>query len=704
MSEPATLAPEVLARIKLGFFEECEEMLGELEAGLLALKRGGTDPEIINTVFRAAHSIKGGGASFGLDSMVHFAHRMESVLAAVRSNQLTLDTDILGLLLRAADALSDHVRAARDGSEMQATAARDIEAALSALVPTETSASVVLGHEPPEDAPFTAIPADTDPSSSVATQERHWIIRFRPHASLYASANEPLFLLRELQYLGEIRATLDDSELPSIEDLAPEEAYLLWTISLTSTADESDIRRVFEFVEAECDLKIETYEESSAAPLDTGRHKIAQPATASKQTGSLRPGPSRDRTATEGAVSRLGDTIRVDVERVDRLINLASELVVNHTILAQRLARIGSESAAETELPLDELHQLTRELQHGVMAIRAQPLKVVFQRLSRLVREVEAATGKQVNLVVEGESTEVDRTVIERLIDPLTHMIRNAIDHGIEAPEERLASGKAVQGTLRISATHRAGRIIIEIADDGCGINRARVHAAAWSRGLISADAMLSEHEIDQLIFLPGFSTAKTVSELSGRGVGMDVVRNGVQALGGRISVLSYPGKGTTFVLSLPLTLAVMDGMLISVCERHLIVPLNTLLETIHPKLEAIRSLGAQGRILSIRGEHVPLIDLGQALGYRTENAEVKGVILLVEDDAERRAAVLVDDVLGQHQVVIKSIQANYRLVDGISAATILGDGRVALILDINAILISHARWSAPVEQRLAVG
>jgi two-component system chemotaxis sensor kinase CheA len=368
------------------------------------------------------------------------------------------------------------------------------------------------------------------------------------------------------------------------------------------------------------------------------------------------------------------------------------------------LAGIGSASASETELPLDELHQLTRELQHGVMAIRAQPLKVVFQRLSRLVREVEAATGKQVNLVVEGESTEVDRTVIERLIDPLTHMIRNAIDHGIEAPEERLASGKPVQGTLRISAAHRAGRIIIEIADDGCGINRARVHAAARSRGLISGDAVLSEHEIDQLIFLPGFSTAKAVSELSGRGVGMDVVRSGVQALGGRISVLSYPGKGTTFVLSLPLTLAVMDGMLISVCDRHLIVPLNTLLETIHPKLDAIRSLGAQARILSIRGEHVPLIDLGQALGYRTETAEIKCVILLVEDDAGRRAALLVDDVLGQHQVVIKSIQANYRLVEGIAAATILGDGRVALILDVNAILLSHARWSAPVEQRLAAG
>ena len=615
MSEPATLAPEVLARIKLGFFEECEELLSELEAGLLALKRGETDPEIINTVFRAAHSIKGGGASFGLDAMVHFAHKIESVLAAVRSNQLALDPQLLGLLLRAADVLTDHVRAARDGSQMEAAAARDIEIALSALVPNETGICDASDHELPEEVGFTTLPADAEASSPAATQERLWIIRFRPHASLYASANEPLFLLRELQYPGQIRATLDDSDLPSIEDLAPEEAYLLWTISLTSTADEQDIRRVFEFVEAECDLKIELYQESSPAPMGADSHKIAAAATSVKQMDSPRPTISSDRAPAVGTSSRLGDTIRVDVERVNRLINLASELVVSHTILAQRLAGIGSASTSETELPLDELHQLTRELQQGVMAIRAQPLKVVFQRLSRLVREVEAATGKQVNLIVEGESTEVDRTVIERLIDPLTHMIRNAIDHGIETPEERLASGKTAQGTLRISAAHRAGRIIIEITDDGCGINRARVHAAAWSRGLISADTVLSEHEIDQLIFLPGFSTAKRVSELSGRGVGMDVVRTGVQALGGRISVLSNPGKGATFVLSLPLTLAVMDGMLISVSERCLIVPLNILLETIHPKLEAIRSVGKQERILNVRGEHVPLIDLGHALG-----------------------------------------------------------------------------------------
>ncbi|MEA2825172.1 MAG: two-component system, chemotaxis family, sensor kinase CheA [Alphaproteobacteria bacterium] len=698
------MPPDVLAGIKLGFFEECEELLSELEAGLLALKRGETDPEIINKVFRAAHSIKGGGASFGLAPMVDFAHQMESVLAAIRSNQLALDAQLLGLLLRAADVLADHVRAARDEGRVESASAREIEGALIALVAGDCPAGEVSNHEPAEGKPTAAVWSDSETPSPATAQERIWVIRFRPHASLYASANEPLFLLRELQYLGEVRATVDDSELPSIDDLVPEDAYLLWAISLTSTADAQEIRRVFEFVEADCDLEIVTDQEGAATPVADRNHPTAGSAAVSKQPDSPRPSISSSGIAAGRSTPRLSETIRVDVERVDRLINLASELVINHTILAQRLAGIGSAGTSETELPLDELHQLTRELQNGVMAIRAQPLKVVFQRLSRLVREVEAVTGKQVNLVVEGESTEVDRTVIERLIDPMTHMVRNAIDHGIETPEERLASGKTAQGTLRISATHRAGRIIIEITDDGCGINRARVHAAAWSRGLISGDAVLSEHEIDELIFLPGFSTAKAVSELSGRGVGMDVVKSGVQALGGRISVASYPGKGTTFVLSLPLTLAVMEGMLISVCGRSLIVPLSTLLETIHPKLDAIRSLGAHARLLSIRGEHVPLIDLGHALGYLTEPAQVKGVILLVEDDAGRRAALLVDDVLGQQQVVIKSIQANYRMVEGIAAATILGDGRVALILDVNSILLSHGRWSAPVEQRLAAG
>jgi two-component system, chemotaxis family, sensor kinase CheA len=456
--------------------------------------------------------------------------------------------------------------------------------------------------------------------------------------------------------------------------LNPEEAYLQWNISLRSSASEDAIRRVFEFVEGHCEFDIS----NSEAP----QHVSSPVAVAPKAT----------------ATARAAETIRVDLERIDRLINLAGELVINQSMLAQRLSGIGS----TVELPLDELNHLTRELQDSVMAIRAQPVKVVFQRLTRLVREVEAVTGKEVDFITEGEATEVDRTVIERLMDPLTHMIRNAIDHGIETPEERIAAGKPARGVVRLSAAHRGGRVVIEAKDDGRGINRERVRAVAVSRGLVSADALLSEDEIDNLIFLPGFSTAQKVSELSGRGVGMDVVRRGVEALGGRISISSTPGTGSSFVLSLPLTLAILDGMLVSVSGHSLVIPLTALLEAVQPEPGQIRPVGAHATLMSIRGQYVPVIDLGAALGYRAASLDSKSIVLIVEDDAGRRAALLVDDILGQRQVVIKSVQANYRAIDGIAAATILGDGQVALIVDVNSILHAHSRPAQPEQLALA--
>jgi two-component system chemotaxis sensor kinase CheA len=673
----------VLAEIRTGFFQECEELLRDLEAGLLALKQGERDPEIINTVFRAAHSIKGGGASFGLDSLVDFAHVMESVLAAIRSQQLSLTPDIVTLLLKAADALTDRMRVARDGGgELRRKADRDIEQALIALLPDEKKNVHIRDIEPGFAAPsadepsfpdlFT--PGPTEPSDELPA-ERPWTIRFRPYRALYASANEPLVLLRELRRLGSVRVSLDESELPLLPDLNPEEAYLQWSILLRSSSGEDEIRRVFEFVEGHCEFDISNTE----TPQQPASSPIASPPKA-------------------GAAARTVETIRVDLERIDRLIDLASELVIHQSMLAQRLSGIGS----NVELPLDELDHLTRELQDSVMAIRAQPVKVVFQRLTRLVREVEAVTGKEVDFVTEGETTEVDRTVIERLTDPLTHMIRNAIDHGIETPEQRIAAGKPSRGVVRLSAAHRGGRVVIEARDDGRGINRERVRAVAVSRGLVSADASLNDEEIDNLIFLPGFSTAQKVSELSGRGVGMDVVRRGVEALGGRISVSSTPGSGSTFVLSLPLTLAILDGMLVSVRGHSLVVPLTALIEAIQPEPGQVRPLGAHATLMSIRGEYIPVIDLGSALGYRPATLDGKGVVLIVEDDASRKAALLVDDVLGQRQVVIKSVQANYRAIEGIAAATILGNGQVALIVDVNSILLAHGRPVRPEQLALA--
>jgi len=397
-------------------------------------------------------------------------------------------------------------------------------------------------------------------------------------------------------------------------------------------------------------------------------------------------------------------TIRVDLERVDRLIDLVGELVINQAMLSQRVLEAGLARASAVAMGLDELEQLTREIQDSVMAIRAQPVKSVFQRMPRLAREVAALTGKQVRLVTEGEATEVDKTVIERLTDPLTHMIRNAIDHGLEGPDARLAAGKPAEGVVRLSAAHRSGRIVIEVADDGAGINRERVKAIAAERGLIAPDVALSDEDTDNLIFMAGFSTANAISDISGRGVGMDVVRRSIQALGGRISIASRPGKGSTFTMSLPLTLAVLDGMVVTVAGQTLVAPLTAIVETLQPKACDVHSLGGDARVIAVRDSYVPLIDVGQALGYRATPLDAAtGVALLIESEGGARAALLADEIQGQRQVVIKSLEANYRQVPGVAAATILGDGRVALILDIDTIVaVSRGADLARSERRMA--
>jgi two-component system chemotaxis sensor kinase CheA len=372
-------------------------------------------------------------------------------------------------------------------------------------------------------------------------------------------------------------------------------------------------------------------------------------------------------------------------------------------MLSQRVLEAGLARSSSVAAGLGALEQLTREIQEGVMAIRAQPVKPLFQRMSRIVRELTDATGKIVRLRTEGEATEVDRTVIERLADPLTHMIRNAVDHGVERPEVREAAGKPAQGEVKLSAAHRSGRIVIEVSDDGAGINRQRVREIAIKKELIAPDAQLTESEIDNLLFMPGFSTAQTVSNISGRGVGMDVVKRSIQALGGRITIASRPGQGSIFSMSLPLTLAVLDGMVVKVADQTLVVPLTAIVETLRPKPGEVHALGVNARVIADRGGFAPLIDVGQELGYRQEAADPVGsVVLVVETEVSTRCALVVDAIHDQRQVVIKSLEANYRQVPGIAAATILGDGRVALILDIDTFVARTGRGAVGQEPLLA--
>lgn len=708
-----------MAAIRETFFQECEEQLAELETGLIAMENGTAEAETVNAVFRAVHSMKGGAGIFALDSLVRFAHVFETALDKVRSGTLAATPAVLGVFLRAADVLADLVRAARENGAVD-------EARTAALVAEFDQ--INNAGEAPAAAPAKAVPLPTTGGLFEPVLEEPataWEISFTPRAELYAKANETAIILRELRRLGPIDVQLDTSGLPDLSELDPEGAYLTWHIKLTSDCDEAAIRHVFEFVEDDCVLLITPPEPPGFAPgtvitgdngfkfeffppseeeMEPEPEAVVAPVAAPREVQAAPPKNQAVEVmaAKAEAAAAVSATIRVDLDRVDRMIDLVGELVINEAMLSQRVLEAGIARASGVAMALEELEHLTREIQDSVMAIRAQPVRSVFQRMPRLVREVAAQTGKQVRLVTEGEGTEVDKTVIERIADPLTHMIRNAIDHGLESTEKRIEIGKPAEGTVKLIALHRSGRIVLEVSDDGGGINRARVKQKAVENGVIAPDAQLSDDEIDNLIFLPGFSTAAKVSDISGRGVGMDVVRQSVAALGGRISITSRPGLGSTFTLSLPLTLAVLDGMVVSAHGHTLIIPLSAIVETLKPRAQDVFPLDHEINVLALRGGYVPMVDIAASLGYSDQFIEPEqSVALLVEGEGGVRAVLLVDAIHGQRQVVIKSLEANYRAVPGIGAATVMGDGRVALILDVDA-MVRNARsdsGSRPPEQ-----
>lgn len=686
-----------MAEIRLTFFQECEEQLTALENGLLSMQEGESDSETVNAVFRAVHSIKGGAGAFKLNALVSFAHVFETALDKVRSGQLVPDADAMKLFLRAADALADLVSASRDGAIEDTAPYVAIEEEFNALIGGTSAAEAEDDFAGLDFQPI--ITAFDEPAPAL----NRFTIRFRPLRELFAKANEPLALFRELSRLGTLTAQCDIKNLPFLDTIEPEDSYLSWELHLETESPLSAVREIFDFVEGDCDLAIapkqpEHTDAPPAGDMDIAAllRKVREEAPAIVAAAAAAPAPAEAESAprTKAAVQ---PTIRVDLDRVDRLINLVGELVINQAMLTQRVLHSSHVRDREVTSSLEELERLTREIQESVMAIRAQPVRPLFQRMSRIVREVADATAKDVRLRTEGEATEVDKTVVELLADPLTHMIRNAVDHGLESPEQRSAAGKPPEGTVRLAAAHRSGRVIIEVSDDGQGINRARVLQKAIANGLVPADAQLSDSEIDNLLFLPGFSTASSVSNISGRGVGMDVVKRSIQALGGRISIASAPGQGSTFTLSLPLTLAVLDGIVVTVDEQVFVIPLTAIVETVKHEPSRIHHLGDNSFVLRVRDVLVPLIDVGAELGVRPPASDLRsGVAILIETANGTRSALLVDNIQDQRQVVIKSLETNYMRVDGIAAATILGDGRVAMILDVDALVgPRHHDWAA---------
>jgi len=697
------------------FFQECDEGLVSAEAGLMACRAGEQDADTINTIFRAVHSIKGGAGAFGFAALQSFTHHFETVLDLVRGGELPLDDGLMTVLLRAFDTLSDHVAAIRGMGGAPDDA--DVLGLLKAIGEGERPAPAAEAPVPqpvPEAAPASDAAAEMDLSfdldallgsldtgagedvaAPAPSVEKPWRVHCRPGRGAMHNGGEPLLLLRELRALGAEILSVDTDRVPTLDMFDAEAAYFGWTLRVPAQVNRETIEEIFEFVADDCALVIEKDEPSAggAAALPEpapDMEAAAAPAVESAPgtVSSPVPPPASDRTAPRESASPAAppasQTIRVDLDKLDRLVNLVGELVITQAMLSQRLLNCGLASIQE----LTDLDHLTRELQDSAMSIRAQPVKSVFSRVPRIIRELEGQTGKRVRLEVEGEGTELDKTVIERIGEPLTHLIRNSVDHGIESPADRIAAGKDPEGTVRLTAEHRGGRILITVEDDGKGIDRERVLALAVERGIVAADARLSDEEIDNLIFAPGFSTARTVSNISGRGVGMDVVRQNVQALGGRITISSRPGRGSVFTLALPLTLAILDGMIVSVGEQTYVIPLTHILESLRPEPQDIKPLGRNRHMLDVRGAFLPVQSVGDQLGIRgAESDPTRAVLIVVESEAHGQSVLMVDAIRDQRQVVIKSLETNYRQVEGCAGATILGDGRVALILDVEALV-----------------
>ena len=642
-----------LSRFRDTFFQESAEHLAEMEGGLLRLEREPGDAELLNAIFRAAHSIKGASGTFGFEDVAHFTHGLESLLDRLRAGEIPVTHTLVDLLLRSEDLLRELLARAAAGSAAPEEMAGLLAELQQACGQTGKADAGVVAEHPPE------------PVKPAAYQ-----IGFRPSADLFQQGMDPLLILRDLAALGAAVTTIDVGQLPALSELDPEQCYLAWTIRLGTSRTMEEIRDVFAFVEDGAEIRIEAeVHESKCAPSAAAEPKAA--------------------TALAGTAS-----LRVATSKVDKIVDLVGELVIAQSMAKAIVDHFDASRLSQLREAIDETERYTRELQERVMSVRMLPIGQVFSRFPRLVRDVSAQLGKQVRVEMAGEETELDKGVVERMSDPLTHLVRNAIDHGIEAPEERRRLGKPEEGLLRLEAYHQGGNVVVAVSDDGRGLDAERIRRKAVERGLIADGAALGPEPTYNLIFEPGFSTAETVSDLSGRGVGMDVVKRNVQALNGSVAVRTEAGAGTTVSIRLPLTLAILDGLLLKVGAETYVLPLVTIVESIRPRPQQVRAVAGKGDVVSVRGEALPLVRLHQLFSIPTAMTDPCRGLTVIMECGGQRTALLVDELLGQQQVVVKSLEAHYRKVPGVLGATILGDGRPALILDA-AGLVQAARGTS---------
>ncbi len=674
------------------FFEESFEGLGVMESGLLNLDVGTADVDVVNAIFRAAHSIKGGAATFGFSSVAGFTHVMETLLDEMRDQRRKVTEEAVNLLLLSVDCLRDLLISARDGSPVDAPRVVDMQKKLENLLSDKKEGGTCV-----------------DQHSKVEKEHgKGWDIEFIPYVNMLITGNDPVRMFGELSSLGDMSVKVDSSKMTGFNDMNPEECYFSWKISIKTDVSSEKISEIFDWVDGECDLKItqilnESDKELIASNDDNpdhydgiknkDDHSHDLPKIEEKRLSS-------DRRVSSSSVEN--SSIRVSIDKVDDLINMVGELVIIQSMLAQLGKDFDNSQIMKLRDGLSQLERNTRELQESVMRIRMLPISFAFNRFPRMVHDLSKKLGKEIELKMSGESTEMDKTVMEKIGDPLVHLVRNSIDHGIELPHDRKAAGKPSTGLLHLNAYHKGGNIIIEIRDDGGGLNKEKITKKAKDRGLIKDDESLSEEQINDLIFLPGFSTAEIVSDVSGRGVGMDVVRRNINDLGGKIEVSSFEGKGTTFTVRLPLTLAILDGQLVSVGDETYITPLVSIIESLQIDEENVNIIAGRAEVYKLRNEYIPIVRLHEVFNIIPKNKKLSGGLLVVVEGDGKRAGIFVDDLLGQQQVVIKSLETNFKRMDGVSGATILGDGTVALIMDVSGLIRLSHQYS-PSNNRVAL-
>jgi two-component system chemotaxis sensor kinase CheA len=632
------------------FFDEADELLADMEQHLLELDPLAPDIEPLNAIFRAAHSIKGGAATFGFTVLQETTHLLENLLDGARRQEMSLSTEIINLFLETKDIMQEQLDAYKTSQKPDADSFEYICQALRQLALEAQQQDAPAAHPATEHA--VAVPAAIEGGMRIC------LSGLKP--------SEVPLMLEELGNLGEVKN--------------PQQTENSLEVTLLTSASEDDISAVLCFVLEPEQISFATPPQAEVAPVAP-----APSAPAAAAAPVVKPAPAAVEVVKPRAKASESTSIRVAVEKVDQLINLVGELVITQSMLAQRSGSLDPVNHGDLLNSMSQLERNARDLQESVMSIRMMPMEYVFSRFPRLVRDLAGKLNKQVELQLQGSSTELDKSLIERIIDPLTHLVRNSLDHGIEDPDTRVAAGKSAVGNLILSAEHQGGNICIEVTDDGAGLNREKILAKAASQGLAVSDSM-SDEDVGMLIFAPGFSTAEQVTDVSGRGVGMDVVKRNIQEMGGHVEIHSQAGKGTAIRILLPLTLAILDGMSVKVNDEVFILPLNAVMESLQPQAEDLHPLAGGERVLQVRGEYLPLVELFRVFEVEGAKTDATQGIVVILQSAGRRYALLVDQLVGQHQVVVKNLESNYRKVPGISAATILGDGSVALIVDVSAL------------------